>query len=208
MKTRFAWFCVLLVLACGILLIQNLRLARQIAGLRIEMEQKNSPVVASEESKTSKMESDELDRLRKNNSELIRLRNKFGLLQNELTELGQQKMDLLREKQQAEAQNQLLSVAPTFDERIRNQIRATEIELIRHQRALEETRAELTGLARTLKIPDVETKLGSFADLSPAETQQLRPYYDLKRDFENHRRLVQLFTAKLAHEMGALESAK
>jgi hypothetical protein len=205
MRTRIAWSLgISLVLFCGALLIQNLRLARQIEGLRIELTQKETPVVASEEPKTLKMDLDELDQFRKNNSELIRLRNKFGLLQNELAELHQQKANLLREKQQAE---------PALEEKIRNNIRAEEMaelsqQLISSQLRLEGTKAAVVELSKRLKVPEGETMTVLIADLTPNEIQAVRSYNDLQRDLENNRRVVEALRAKLAYEKAALDPAK
>lgn len=203
MRTRIAWSLgISLVLFCGALLIQNLRLARQIEGLRIELAQKETPVVASEEPKTLKMDLDELDQLRKNNSELIRLRNKFGLLQNELAELRQQKADLLREQQPAERgseeQTRTTVLAKVMNS-LGQQLTEHQLDLERKKALLSEASKNLRQeLAGRLNISEGETRGVSLAELTPGEIELLGLYHDSERDFENTLRVVKALTDKLA----------
>ena len=210
MKAKIVWcFGIFLLLVCCILWVQKIRLKKDLADFQIVLEQKSTPLVALEEPNASpKIDLEELERLQKSNLELIRLRNKFGLLQNEITALNRQKEDLLREKQQAEAPQQLTVIAPIFDKFLRDTIRDDNLALIHHQGALEETKAELARLAKTLNNPDAQTNVRSRTNLPEAEIQQLRLYTDLKRDFEMHHRLVQVLTAQLKYNTAGLNEGK
>ena len=105
MKSRFVRFGgALIVLLCVTLWIQNTRLAGQIASLRKDLEEKNIPAIVSKEIRSSEIDAEELDRLRQAHSELLRLRNKVGLLQSKLTELNQPKADLSAKSEPAVGQ--------------------------------------------------------------------------------------------------------
>ena len=180
--------------------------------MRIELEQEEAPVVAFEVPSAPKMDLQELERLQKNNSELIHLRNKFGLLQNELTKLDQQKTNRLQEEQKTDL---------ALEEKIRNKIRAdgkAELNqsLIRHQLDLEKEKAALVELSKKLNlelsarlnISEGEARAVSLEELTPNETELLRVYHDSQRDVENHRRVVEAMKRRLESKKGEFELAK
>jgi len=196
MKSRFVWIGgALIVLLCVTLGVQNTRLAGQIAGLRKELEKKNVPVIVSREISASEIDPEELDRLRKAHSELLRLRNKAGLLQNKLTELNQQIANISTKPEPAGGQHL------PIDNRTRSEglMRLNE-QLISSQRELEKEKLELFHLARSLNASGAEKREVAIADLNPDETLQLQSYFDLKRDFENRSRVVEALKQKLEAE--------
>lgn len=208
MKNRIAWcFGIFLMVICSMLWVQNLRLGKEAADLRIELAQKNAPVAVAIEKPSASPEIDpeELERLQKNNLELIRLRNKFSLLQNELAELRQERDDLLRANRVSIPQDQSLRTNEALNETNRILSPAEAIaslieQLINLQRGSEEMTAGVIALAKRLNVPDGETRAVSLADLTPHEIQQVRSYNNFQSDIKNRLLAIRALELKLAAE--------
>jgi hypothetical protein len=116
MKTLLPWLCVVgLVIGLGWVYSASLKKDAELADLREESQQLQQlrAELEATNSASTQAQSDELARLRKDNEDLLRLRNEVGQLRKEKQQLAGQVQTAQAQAQGAQAQVQALRTNPT-----------------------------------------------------------------------------------------------